>query len=51
MKETRDGGEVRAAGGLREEEDGEREIRMRKAEACLFISKKVNKWAQKSRKS
>ena len=39
MKDKHDGGEARAAGGSRVEEGGEREKRMRKAGACLFIRK------------
>ena len=47
----RDSGEARAAGGLREEEHRERQRRMRKAGACLFIREKVNRRAQKLRKT
>ena len=43
----RSGGNARAAGGLREEEDGVREEN-EKAESCLFIRKDVNKRARKS---
>ena len=45
----RSGSRARAAGGLREEEDGVREEN-EKAEACLFIRKDVNRRARKSRR-
>ena len=46
----RGGGEARAVGGAREEEDGAREEN-EKAEACLFIRKDVNRRARKSREN
>ena len=46
----RGGGRARAAGSLREEEDGVREEN-EKAEVCLFIRKDVNRRAQKLRRA